>query len=480
MQQTRHRHLFHTKLRKGQQISPRFNRRRQSERRRLESQIVARPIQNRTGETVPNAQQRRRADRPAIVERRVLLPLFVRETSAIRAARPFPKLRSSVPIIENRVPHENSLLVVKVMINLGRRPVHIGRRFPLEEEIVLVRKRLPRQVRSRTIKLLRIRRHRVKTRNRNPVPRKRCPQKLPRPVWVRRRRERIVDRSQLPGAVQRLREIPQKLVVRRQRHETCSRSQLASTLIDHEEKCLILSVVEFRNHKRATNAAPVFIPLKRTQLLATCIGKPVVRIELRIPEKFEQAAVQGIRSRLRRNRQHAAARTPILGRIRVRLNPKLFNALHGWHRAIGVHVVRVRVHRHRNAVHHDRVRRVASTVHRKPADRLKPLANATITAARPEAHHARSQRRQSENVAPIQRQVNNPPVLHHAAQRRRARIDHLRRARNRHRFRQATNLQRDVNRRFLLRRNRQRFHQKAAKASLLGTHFIATWRHRRH
>ena len=50
-------------------------------------------------------------------------------------------------------------MIVEVVVNFGRGPVDIRRRLALKEEVVLVRKRLPRQVRPRAIELLRIGRY---------------------------------------------------------------------------------------------------------------------------------------------------------------------------------------------------------------------------------------------------------------------------------------------------------------------------------
>ncbi len=120
--------------------------------------------------------------------------------------------------------------------------------------------------------------------------------------------ERIVNGHQLAGLVPRIGEIA--LPFERRRHTSRTDQSLypAQALIRNEEESSVLAVVEMRDNNRSTPGAAELVEAACRLTQSAQVHEEILGAEFVVAEKFEQAAVQLVRSGLADQIDHATSR----------------------------------------------------------------------------------------------------------------------------------------------------------------------------
>ena len=134
--------------------------------------------------------------------------------------------------------------------------------------------------------------------------------------------ERIIDRHQLTGGIERLREVTCALQCGRNRNRRTGRALLLRVFVTAEEECLVF------NDWPAQHAA-VLIAAERWKWSPSPVGEPVVRVQSGIAEKVVTGAVEVVPARAGHHVHHSAACLTVLRRKEVRLHLELLHHIHG-------------------------------------------------------------------------------------------------------------------------------------------------------
>ena len=199
---------------------------------------------------------------------------------------------------------------------------------------------------------------------------------------------------------------------------------------------------------RAAHNQAVLVALEDPLGCAGFTRRPLEVIEvliggdLVVAQELEQRAVEVVAAALHRDRGHGAAAKPDFRRVSVGLNLELFDRLDRGNEVGDVNARILRVH----AIERNDLVNLALPV---GADRV--AGSRDREAARPVGHaaaaselNARNQDRQLDDVAAVQRQLDDAFVLYHAADNRILCVEGDRRRRNLDRLGDVTNFQNEI------------------------------------
>ena len=132
--------------------------------------------------------------------------------------------------------------------------------------------------------------------------------------------------------------------------------------------------------------------------------------------------------------------------------------------------------RRRNAVQHDVAGGLLAAVDDEPVGGERVIDAAGL----PHEEHPRDKRRKLVDIPAIERQIENPLVLHHGAQRGGSRFEHLRLSRHFHLLGDRPQCHNDIHGGALLRGKRQRVQRVSPESNLFGGDAVGARRQLRH
>lgn len=359
------------------------------------------------------------------------------------------------------------------MIDFGGSAINACRSFALEEEVVLAGKLLSGEVGLGAIELLGVDGDWIHAGGGNAIAGKGRAKELAGTGRVWGCGERVVNGAELAGGVKGFGEVTGFLFVCGEGHETLGGGELAAAFVDVKEEGFVLAVVDLGDDERAAEAGAVFVALEGAELAAAGVGEVAIGIHAAVAEEFEDAAVEGIGAGLGGDGEDAAAGAAVFGAVGVGLDTEFFDAFDGGDGAVGVHVGSVGIHRDGDAIHHDGVRGIATAIHGETSDGFEAFTDAAVTASGAEAHDARGERCETEDVASVEREVDDALVFNDAAKGGGGGVDELRAAADGDRFCECADLESDVDGSFLLRGNRNGFEDIGAETCFFSAHFVA-------